>query len=229
MDRKETRVTASCNGVPTDLLSVRELANNDLLLVLRNAQYRVEVGRKMHSVLEQRYLLRLDPVSNAVLIRHSLRIANGRILTIADFPGGADAVHAWPIFSRLLPHLPSRNPAAGRLSGTTVDMGEFDPRTHSLCYSVIAHRRQKFALASGQSSISLARLAFREFDISIAARILNQPTTDGGLMHHNANDRMRGAASEVMAESDVIALLDDAADLLAVSRYRPATRDRMAG
>ena len=63
----------------------------------------------------------------------------------------------------------------------------------------------------------------------IAARILNQPTTDGGLMHHNANDRMRGAASEVMAESDVIALLDDAADLLAVSRYRPATRDRMAG
>jgi|GEM_PF-7115296 len=226
MDRRETRVAASCNGVAKELLCVRELPGGDLLILLRNTEYPIQIGGKARQVVEQRYSIHRDAKAQQVVIKHSLRIAGGRIVTIASFADAMGDARAWPVFSRLAPDLRSdRFDLKGPASLNTLDMGDYDPRMQSLCYAVVAHRRQALSPAADTLPIALARLSFREFDISVVARILPQPTTDGALMHHRAQAPMAGASNEAMSEAELAQHLDAALrQLIAV----PAPREQAA-
>lgn len=230
MEKRTAGVTASCNGVPKELLSVRELTNGDLLLIVRNAGFLMEIGRKTHRVVEQRYSLHTDPDSHRIIIKHSLRISGGRIVTIATFKSESGDIRAWPIFSRLVPDLgPPRFDLRQKPSDTNVNMGDYDPRLMSLCYSVVAHRHQKIAISDTAPSTSLARLSFREFDISVVARVLDTPSADGALMQHSAQDPMSGAASETMSGQQLIDVMEIALGLLIMAQHRPASPSRAVG
>lgn len=230
MDKRTAGVTASCNGVKKALLSVRELTNGDLLLVVRNAEFLMDIGRKTHRVIEQRYSLHIDPESRRIVIKHSLRIADGRIVTIATFTSESDDIRAWPIFSRLAPDLrPARFDLKEKPSDASVNMGDYDPRLTSLCYSVVAHRHQKIAPSQTIASTSLARLSFREFDISVVARVLDTPSADGALMHHSAQDPMGGAASETMSGQQLIDVMETALGQLTLAGHRPASHGQAVG
>lgn len=217
MDKKASSVTASCNGVTKDLLSIRELTNGDLLLTLKNAEYLIEIGRKKHRVVEQRYLLRLESRARQVIVTHSLRISSGRIVTIASWANEAHASRTWPIFSRLVPDLrPGRFDFRSRPSNGTINMADYDPCSMSLCYCVIAHRHQKISHPAAGQSTAIAHLWFREFDITVVSRVLDHPSTDGALVHHSGHQQSAGAD-----EHDVMGIMEYACRQLTLARERP--------
>lgn len=230
MDKRTAGVAASCNSVPKELLSVRELTNGDLLLIVRNAGFLMKIGRKTHRVVELRYSLHTDPDSHRIIIKHLLRISGGQIITITTFTSESGDIRAWPIFSRLVPDLgPPRFDLRQKPSDTSVNMVDYDPRLMSLCYSVVAHRHQKIALSETAPSTSLARLSFREFDISVVARVFDTPSADGALMHHSAQNPMGGAASETMSGQQLIDVMEIALGPLTMARHRPASPSHVVG
>lgn len=228
-DRKETIVTAACGGVDKELLRIRELPGCNLLLTLRNAEYPIIVGTKTQRVVEQRYSLHCDPRSQAITIKHALRLADGRMLTIATFACDGGTARAWPIFSRLVPDLSPRH--FGHRGGTpdaTVRIADYDPAAAGLCYSVVAHRHQKIAPSRDKRTAAFAHLAFREFDISIVARVTGRPSADGALMHHRAETEMPGAAHEAISEGQLVAQLESTLRQLSVAGHSAAVRHQIA-
>lgn len=230
MTKKECRVTASCNGVPKLLVAIRELGGGNLLLMLRGSEYPIEIGGRMHRVVEQRYSLHIDPASDRVTIKHSLRLSDRRIVAIATFADDNGAIRAWPVFSRLAPDLrPKAYDLKGAPSDCDLAVADYDPRAASLCYSVVAHRGQRLAASADLAPATLAHLSFRAFDISIVARTLDRPSADGALMHHSAEAPIAGAGDETMSGQNLAAFMETALGQLLAADRQPAQRGRIAG
>lgn len=230
MDRKRTCVAASCNGDAKELFSVRELAGGGLLLILGNASFMMEIEGRRHRVVEQRYALHSGHAGET-RITHSLRIADGRILTIATFTSGTEDAGIWPIFSRLVPDLrPERFDLKGRGANHVVRIADYAPGSAGLCYSVVARRSQKDAPPGHHSPIWLATLSFRDFDLMLLSRVIDGASTDeGAIIHHSARSRTADADGGWEDEAQLADIMESWLDQLVLTHRSAAPLRSNAG
>ena len=222
MDRKRTCVAASCNGAAKELFSARELAGGGLLLILGNASFVMEIEGRRHRVVEQRYTLHPGQAGET-RITHSLRIADGRIVTIATFTSGAQDAGQWPIFSRLVPDLrPDRFDLKGGGVNHVVRIADYDPGSAGLCYSVVARRSRKDPPPECPSPIWLATLSFRDFDLMLLSRIIDGASTDeGAIIHHSARSQTADTDGGWQDEAELANIMESWLDQL-VRTHRSA-------
>ncbi|WP_374524227.1 hypothetical protein [Sphingopyxis sp.] len=192
MDRKRTCVAAACKGAAKELFSVRELAGGGLLLILGNASFLMEFEGRRHRVVEQRYTLHSGQAGET-RITHSLRIGDGRIVTIATFTSEAEDAGIWPIFSRLVPDLRlHRFDLRSGAANHVVRIADYDAGSARLCYSVVARRSRKDPPPG--SPIWFTTLSFRDFDLMILSRVIDGASTgEGAIIHHSARSRTADA------------------------------------
>lgn len=228
--RHDVRIAAACNGTLKELLTIRELANGDLLLRLKGAAFTVDIAGRRHRVDEQRFSLHRGPEPHRIALKHSLRLTDDRIATLATFAADECEGRAWPIASRLAPDLrPARFDLKPRRAGIVAPIAAFDPGAASLCYAIVAHRGQRVAPPGNDRGAALTALTFREFSLSIVSRVVAGASSEGALMHHNGGSTLPGAAGEAIGEQALADHLDAALGQLAIARGGPPQRARIAG
>lgn len=224
MERRRTSVTASCNGAAKELFSVRELTGGGLLLVLGKASFLMEIEGRRHRVVEQRYALHPGRAGET-RITHSLRIADGRILTIAAFTSEAEDARMWPIFSRLVPDLqPDRFDLVDGRTDQVVRIADYDPRSASLCFSVVALRRAPSPPPEAVRQPWLATLSFRDFDLALLARVIDGASTDeGAIIHHSARAPAADARGGWQNEAELAGMMESWLGQLVLTHRSAAT------
>lgn len=228
--RHDIRIAAACGGTLKELLTVRELASGDLLLRMKGAGFTVELAGRRHRVDEQRFSLHRGPDPHRIALKHSLRLTDGRVATLATFIADERETRAWPIASRLVPDLRAAcydlKPRRGE---TVAPIATYEPAAASLCYTIVAHRGQRVAPPGNDRGAALTVMTFREFGLSIVSRLVPEPSGDGALMHHNGRSPIAGASAQRISEQALADLFEEAAGELAIARDRPSQRARIAG
>lgn len=149
MPQKKVRFTILAGEQESELFSVRETSQSDLIILFKkNEQFGTPAGEKFRDLAESRMTVHTSPNSPGFIINYHVGLSDGGTKLASTYIRPRHDTLRWPLISVLAPNLSlARYKTKPKANDESYSIGQYHPETGTLIYAlIVGDKRHEFSI-----------------------------------------------------------------------------------